>query len=376
MSAKHANKKRRILYGISRNSYQRLEGALQYAREHNWTLCLDTALTWTIPMRWQGDGIIALLDEGSELTDYVLRRPEPKVFIENTLNKASEPCVMNDNRQAGRMAAEYFIGHGFNNYAFVKLRDMYFNYDQISGFRDTLTEQGYTCHTHAFSDPANKSKNPETWLRNILRKLPKPMAIFAADDILATDMVQLALEMNIRVPQDVAVLGTPNIKEIVTASSVQVSSIEMDEAGLVYRACELLDAILDGAQPPKEPILVPPHGIIERASTNIVVFGDRLVREAINIMRSRLSQQIGIEQIAAELNIDRRQLAVAFRKTLNLSPHEVLREQRLRKVKELLLSTDLTLPVIAKRTGFNTHQYLCRFFKTATGQTPSAFRHS
>jgi len=66
----------------------------------------------------------------------------------------------------------------------------------------------------------------------------------------------------------------------------------------------------------------------------------------------RIDEPIGIEQIAAGLDTDRRHLAQAFRRAFGRSPHDVLREQRLRKVRELLTSTDLTLPEIARRAGF------------------------
>jgi len=368
-------KRRRILYGIARNTYQRLEGALRYAQEHDWDLCVDPALTWNIPLRWKGDGIIALLAEETPLTDYVLRRPEPKVLIENTMPHVPGPRVINDNVAAGRMAADYFTGLGFRHYAFVRLRDMYFNADQQEGFVKTLEAGGHACSVHAFTDPRNRYRHPESWARNVLKRLPQPVAIFAADDVLAADLVDLAVELGIRVPRDVAVLGTPNIAEIANHARVPVSSVEMNEEGLTYRACEILDAILHGASPPPSPVRVAPRGVVERASTDVVVVEDRLVRDAIETMRARIAEPIGIEQIAAGLHTDRRHLAQAFRRALGRSPHDVLREQRIRKVRELLTSTDLTLPLIARRTGFTTHQYLCRAFRQATGMTPSAYRH-
>lgn len=373
---RHAKKRRLILYGITQNTYHCMDAALHYARTHHWTLCLDAALTWTIPLRWRGDGIIAFLSEGSALTDYVLSRPEPKVFITSAMPQVRGPRVIHDNRLAGHLAAEYFMGLGFSHYAFVKLRDMHFNAGQITGFRETLEKRGFTCQILEFTSPANRCKKPETWLRHLLHDLPKPVAIFAADDVLATDLVHVALEAGIRVPDDVAILGTPNIPEIVTASPVPVSSVEMDEEGVIFRACELLDAILDGERPPGQPICVPPRGIVERASTNVVVFGDRLVREAMEMMRTQIDRPIGIEQIADDLGVDRRQLSAAFRRSVGHSPHEVLLAERLRKVKELLTETPLTLPDIARQTGFTTHQYLCRFFREATNMTPSAYRRT
>ena len=115
-------KKRRILYGVARNTYQRLEGALRYAHEHNWDLCVDSALTWHIPLRWSGDGIIALLAEDNPMTEYVLNRPEPKVLVERMMLDVPGPRIVHDNIIAGRLAAEHFLDKGFKHFAFINLR--------------------------------------------------------------------------------------------------------------------------------------------------------------------------------------------------------------------------------------------------------------
>ena len=47
---------------------------------------------------------------------------------------------------------------------------------------------------------------------------------------------------------------------------------------------------------------------------------------------------------------------------------------RLERVKQLLTETNLSLPDIADRTGFNHSEYLSMVFKQRTGQTVTAFR--
>jgi LacI family transcriptional regulator len=49
---------------------------------------------------------------------------------------------------------------------------------------------------------------------------------------------------------------------------------------------------------------------------------------------------------------------------------------RLRRMKQLLSETSCILPVIAEQCGFAYHEYMSRFFKKHTGQTPGDYRRS
>ncbi len=374
---KSKSNRRRILYGVARNTYQRLEGALRYAHDHNWDLCVDTALTWHIPLRWNGDGIIALLAESNPITEYVLGRPEPKVFVEQMMPEILGPRVVHDNVKAGQLAAEHFIERGFRNFAFFSLREMYFNSDQIKGFTERLATDGHTAHICSFSqysDNQDYLPDQESWLRDTLQRLPLPLALFAADDVLAVDIIHIAMECGLRIPDNIAVLGTPDISEIVERSPVPVSSVAMDEEGIIYRACALLDDILDGKPPLDNPLLVNPLGVTARASTQITAFSDPLVQACLAYIQEHYHEPIGVQELAMAINVDRRQLSKVFRRTTGHTPHDALCARRLERIKELLTTTSWTLPHIAEHTGFTTHQYLCRFFKKHTGLAPSAYR--
>ena len=47
---------------------------------------------------------------------------------------------------------------------------------------------------------------------------------------------------------------------------------------------------------------------------------------------------------------------------------------RLRRIKQLLTSTDYILPRIAEESGFAYHEYMSRFFRKQTGMTPGEYR--
>jgi len=70
----------------------------------------------------------------------------------------------------------------------------------------------------------------------------------------------------------------------------------------------------------------------------------------------------------------RRLLEARFRKLLGRTPHaEILRVQ-LQRVKQLLTETDLTIEVIAERTGFAHSEYLSVVFRREVGLPPGRYR--
>jgi AraC-like DNA-binding protein len=47
---------------------------------------------------------------------------------------------------------------------------------------------------------------------------------------------------------------------------------------------------------------------------------------------------------------------------------------KIAQVKSLLLVSDATLAVVARRSGFNSAQVLCERFRNEVGMTPGAYR--
>jgi AraC family transcriptional regulator, arabinose operon regulatory protein len=65
-----------------------------------------------------------------------------------------------------------------------------------------------------------------------------------------------------------------------------------------------------------------------------------------------------------------------FKGLAGLPPIRYLARYRLDRVRELLLSTDLTVAEIAARTGFRDPFYLSHAFRQAEGMSPSVDRRT
>jgi transcriptional regulator GlxA family with amidase domain len=54
--------------------------------------------------------------------------------------------------------------------------------------------------------------------------------------------------------------------------------------------------------------------------------------------------------------------------------HKEIQRTRISRVQQMLTETSLPLKMIAHQTGFSSIQYMTRAFRSATRQTPGAYR--
>jgi AraC family transcriptional activator FtrA len=102
--------------------------------------------------------------------------------------------------------------------------------------------------------------------------------------------------------------------------------------------------------------------------------GEASLAPVLDWARERLGEEIGVEDLAARLNVSPRTLARRFQEQLGVAPGQWLLAQRIARVRVLLEETDLPVETIAVRTGLSSATNLRRRFRAALHTTPSAYR--
>jgi DNA-binding response OmpR family regulator len=103
---------------------------------------------------------------------------------------------------------------------------------------------------------------------------------------------------------------------------------------------------------------------------------DHLAERAREHIETLVETAVSAEDIAAQLRVPPALLLRVFRERFGQTPIAYLREARLRRAQELLLTTDLPIATVAVRAGFRDAQYLDRVFKRRFAMTPHAFRRA
>ena len=98
-----------------------------------------------------------------------------------------------------------------------------------------------------------------------------------------------------------------------------------------------------------------------------------LVRRALQLIEEQGEAPLSVQDLAERLGTSRERLARAFRLQLNLSPHQLIREQKIRRACFLLKDTDMPIKQIAVHLGYTDYTNFIRAFRQVMGMTPHEF---
>ena len=98
------------------------------------------------------------------------------------------------------------------------------------------------------------------------------------------------------------------------------------------------------------------------------------LKEAMEYMSANLAEEIGLEQIADEMQMSPSHFAHEFRNSTGTTPYQYLLQQRLEKAKGLLKTTRLPIQNVSALTGFNYPANFVRTFRQRVGKSPEAWR--
>lgn len=120
---------------------------------------------------------------------------------------------------------------------------------------------------------------------------------------------------NIRVPQEVAVLGVDNDVMLCELSDPPLSSIELDIERAGYDTARAMDLMITGRVKFYRDILVPPLKVVTRNSTDIYASQDNYVATVLDFIHKNIDQNLLIDQIVKEVPMSRRSLEKRFWKS-------------------------------------------------------------
>lgn len=360
-----------------------VQGITDYAREHGHWAFTTSPETVTLSVQslkgWQGDGVIAVLVNAADVRaakDLGL----PLVTFSGALRDPGFPRVMVDNAALGRLAAEHLLDCGFQRFGYYGLRNVAYAQDRGAGFVQTLEEQlgPGRCRVHLSPNTFTAShpwQNEMEQLERWLASLQPPVGLFATNDQRARMLIDACQRLGLSVPHDAGVLGVDNDLVVCEFGSPQLSSIACDWYGVGVQSAALLDRMMNGESVGRVNRLVPPVGVVQRRSTDVLVVDHPGVARAVQYVREHLDEPFGIERLLEESRVSRRSLELGFRRSLGCTPYEFVCRARVDRAKHLLARPGrVKLTDVAKACGFTDLRRLRLVFTRCEGVTPAAYR--
>lgn len=151
------------------------------------------------------------------------------------------PYVSIDDYAAAQHAVTHLIASGRNKIAMVNGPLQYkYAKERLRGFQDTMTQAGlFVPSSWIMQVPEVNYDMAFTIVSQLLRSNSRPNAFFAASDVFAAAIINAARKYNIRIPEDVMVIGFDNIS-ICKMTRPTITTIDQPKFQLGYTACEYL----------------------------------------------------------------------------------------------------------------------------------------
>ena len=187
------------------------------------------------------------------------------VAIDPHTGRTGPSTIESDNVAGSRVATEHLIRLGHRRIAHVRGRtDLVSARQREQGYREALEAAGLPFDPDLVRVGGYRALETTDAARELLTRPDRPTAVFAANDLSAIRVLEIAAELGLRVPEELSVVGYDNVPE--AASAVPpLTSIAQPMHQMGAEAVRILLGLLSGET--GEEHLRLPATLVVRAST-------------------------------------------------------------------------------------------------------------
>jgi len=162
------------------------------------------------------DGLILLTPPRIDTHTFPELENMPIVVLDSP-HMPQYPTLRIDDHLGGRLATEYLLSKGYDRIGFIgdKLDDPDFGsgatQHRFAGMQDALKRTGIEPNPNWYRFGGLGHDIARVLAYELLSMSDRPNAIFADSDIKAYDIINVAHEMNLSIPQDIAIIGFDDI---------------------------------------------------------------------------------------------------------------------------------------------------------------------
>ena len=377
------------------NNRRHFEGIFRYARDHGWHVQTfeyqrseSDPLYWRDPESGAQTGLRELLDfwkpSGCVVDGGSIERPLPRIAFGRIpvvyldwYSDAAHPMtitISSDGRCIAEAAARELLRLGFKDYVFVPaMRDYPWSAARRREFVRLIRMN--RCAVHVFDCGGETDVPMAAWrdrLQAWLSALPKPCGLFAANDFIGKNVLDICRTAKIDVPSDIAVVGVDDDPQICENTVPTLTSIRQDYENGGYEVCAMLARMMANPRIKPQRTSYGVACVTKRASS--CVCGDKRVLRAIEFVRRHACERIGLDDVVREMGCSRRLATSLFRQSQGQTILDSIHEERLKRVKMLLDNPHQDMKSLPDFCGYKSLVDLRRVFKARTGETLGEFR--
>ena len=323
------------------------------------------------------DGILGRITEPLALAAQKIEIPAVNVWLNSPAGNIAS--VLADFETSGEMAAQHLVGRGFRRFGymgFLREKDARF---QIQGFREILKPLGFRFSTYRFprTGLGGEGLGWERFLEGLeqwVETWEPPIGVLVGNDLYCRYLIETCCSKGLKVPQDVAIVGTSNEPAICSSPYPTLTSIDLDYELIGYRAASKLDEMMNGGESSKLIEYSPPKGLIPRQSTDSLAADDPLVANALRFISENGHERILVDDVVFSSGTNRRTLERKFRASMGCTIAEEISRLRIERSKRLMMETDDSFKSLAMDLGFRNADHFSKVFSRFENITPSQYR--
>jgi LacI family transcriptional regulator len=220
-----------------------------------------------------GRRVDALIVASTQPTFEIHRRIDeqkvPYVLIDRRADRTSN-FVGVDDRALGMMAAEHLIRSGCRRIACMCGGDLSPARDRLAGYRDAIRKHSlrmppkYTCILGEGGDAGDNSSYAA--MKELLALREPPDGVFCFNDEFALNAMKAVLDAGLRIPEDVALVGSGNIRHA-DSLRVPLTTVDQNAVAIGESAARLAVTLIEARTPPRPKTILLEAKLVLRQSS-------------------------------------------------------------------------------------------------------------
>jgi len=217
------------------------------------------------------DGVIIAGKVPDTLIESIQEHNLPIVFVDYVPSTGDYPTIMIDNTKGGTVATQHLLQLGHSNIAFIAgdINHPSIN-DRFHGYKTALEKAGISINSnYIITDEDYPARaNGYSAARKLFANNNEITACFACNDAMAIGMLQYLKENNIRIPEDVSIIGFDDV-EVDLLLNPSLTTIRVPKIEIGAEAVRLMVGLLKNKESSPKKIFVPIELIVRNSTTQI-----------------------------------------------------------------------------------------------------------
>ena len=246
-----------------------------------------------------------------------------------------------------------------------------------NSFISHLDSKGFPCNTYKLPARLGKTSrwsDSRNKLEHWLLDLPKPVGLLAWNDVRGRQIAEACRHCGIKVPSDIAIICGGMDDLLGEISLPPLTTIDPSAKQIGFMAASILDKMMHGEISQPAHTIVPPIGIVEKQSTDILSVDDECLERALIFIKENALRDIGVEDVVQQVPLSRRGLEYRFLNKLGTSPLKEIKRLKMTHARHLLMNTHWQVGEIANACGYKSSEVFTRAFALYHGQSPLQHR--